>query len=155
MLRNLKNSSSSRSFQSRIFKNSRVVHSTISVTLKPELSFYGERVNPPKTGKFARLPKFPTHKRHYYTMRDNSSSCVTQLNCNREQNICIHTQFLKPKYQINFQKPQINSSPYACHNIHDYSILCWLYYSLLKCVQFWKFHCKLIYENMHELELQV
>ena len=40
MLRNSKISNNSRSFQSRTFKNNRVIASNISVILKPERSFY-------------------------------------------------------------------------------------------------------------------
>ena len=42
MLRNSKNSNRSRSFQSRTFKNNRVIDSNISVILKPEQSFYDD-----------------------------------------------------------------------------------------------------------------
>ena len=42
MLRNPKNSNSSRSFQSRTFKNNRFVTSNISVILKPERSSYDD-----------------------------------------------------------------------------------------------------------------
>ena len=40
MLRNSKNFNSSQSFQSRTFKNNRVITSNISVILKQERSFY-------------------------------------------------------------------------------------------------------------------
>ena len=42
MLRNSKNSKSSRSFQSRTFKNNRVISSDISIILNPERSFYDD-----------------------------------------------------------------------------------------------------------------
>ena len=42
MSRNLTNSNSSRSFQSRTFKNNKVITRNISVTLKPERSFYDD-----------------------------------------------------------------------------------------------------------------
>ena len=42
MLRNSKNSNSSRNFQSRILKNNRIITSDISVILKPERSFYDD-----------------------------------------------------------------------------------------------------------------
>ena len=42
MLRNSKISNSSRSFQSRTFKNNRVITRNISAILKPERSFYDD-----------------------------------------------------------------------------------------------------------------
>ena len=57
----LRNSNSSRSFQSRTFKNNRVITSTISVILKPERSLYDDLFKMPELPLFQRKsPKFAT-----------------------------------------------------------------------------------------------
>ena len=55
MLRNSKNSNSSRSFQSKTSKNNRVINTNISVILKPEGSFHDDL-----------LKRYRLHRLTYY-----------------------------------------------------------------------------------------